>query len=194
MLDALNNYLLHGDWAQNICNIAVCAASNCLAVNLCIFKNIDNQALLYFVCSARPSDRDIYLKYDHKHYDSIVWKGNQPDPVDEKTREFLRKQGIYFTHDLEKEEQRKKKTFLKPTVEDLGSDNDEDLLKSPTNEQASPRAMAANAKFPSHCFTEPASPFKPTPPYKDFKDPAHLEEIWLSTNLKSIIVGPKMLF
>ena len=177
MLDALDNYLLRGDWAQNICDIAVCAAANCLAVYLCIFKKIDNHALLYFVRSDQPSDRDIYLKYDHEHYDSIVWKGNQPDPVDEKTCEFLRKQGIYFTHDLEKEEQRKKKTFSKPTVEDLGSDNDDDLLKSPMNERASPTAMPANAKFQSHCFTEPASPFKPIPPHEDFEDPAHLEEI-----------------
>ena len=54
MLDALDNYLLRGDWAQNICDIAVCAAANCLAVNLCIFKKIDNHALLYLYLSVPP--------------------------------------------------------------------------------------------------------------------------------------------
>ena len=37
MLDALNNYLLRGDWAQNMCDIAVFAAANCLAVNLYMY-------------------------------------------------------------------------------------------------------------------------------------------------------------
>ena len=79
MLNALDAYVKNGKWCQTIGDIVVFAAANCLNMNMCILKNINGHALLYFVQSCTPSDRDIYLKYNHDHYDAIVWKGD-PDP------------------------------------------------------------------------------------------------------------------
>ena len=54
MFAATNDYLVNGNWAQNIVDVAVCAAANGLSVNMCIFKNVDNRALLYFLSSNPP--------------------------------------------------------------------------------------------------------------------------------------------
>ena len=135
MLAALDNYLQKGDWAQKIVDIVVIAATKCLSVNMCIFKNINNRAMYYFLPSNRPLARDIYLKYDHEHYDAIVWKGT--DPIDEQTKKFFAEQGVFFQHHLpsspvtsrpqsETDTQQSKR----PTVEDLGPDDSEDEINN----------------------------------------------------------------
>ena len=151
MLMGLNAYVFNGNWAQNIVDIAVFGAANALGLNICIFKNVNNRALLYFIKSANPSTRDIYMKLDHEHYDSIVWKGCQNDWVDPVTRGYFESNGVFFTHHLEAEEKtnikqqpksqsNKKKAGAndkekwtahpktnRPTCEDIGSDLEADL-------------------------------------------------------------------
>ena len=105
MLRALDNYLANGQYSHNVVDVAIMAAANCLGVNLCIFKCVDGKALLYFICSNRPSSRDVYLKYEREHYDSIVWKQEdeevsikETDPIDPDTRKFFNEQGVFFSH------------------------------------------------------------------------------------------------
>ena len=148
MLRALDDYLWKGKWAQDIGDIVVFAAAKCLKVNICIFQNVENRAMLFFIQTETPSNKDLFLKYEHEHYDSIVWKP-QPipnDPIDEATRKYFNEAGINFTHHLNtenteakvhernqsstKKQQQETAThgaqqrlsFGKPTVEDLGSD------------------------------------------------------------------------
>ena len=101
MFAATNDYLVNGNWAQNIVDVAVCAAANGLSLNMCIFKNVDNRALLYFLSSNPPSTRDIFMRYDHDHYDSIVWKGGHTsEEIYDKTMQYFRTQNDYFTEQL----------------------------------------------------------------------------------------------
>ena len=89
MFAATNDYLVNGNWAQNIVDVAICAAANGLSLNMCIFKNVDNRALLYFLPSSPPATRDIFMRYDHDHYDSIVWKGGHTsEEIYDKTTVF----------------------------------------------------------------------------------------------------------
>ena len=53
------------------------------------------------------------MKYDHQHYDAIVWKGIESDPVDQKTHKYLQSEVVFFTHDLRKEENTKDNDNLK---------------------------------------------------------------------------------
>ena len=48
MLRALDDYLWKGKWAQDIGDIVVFAAAKCLKVNICIFQNVENRAMLFF--------------------------------------------------------------------------------------------------------------------------------------------------
>ena len=210
MLNALDAYVFKRDWSQSIGDIAVFAAANCLHMNLCIFKNINNRALLYFVQSVTPSDRDVYLKYDHEHYDAIVWKGDEcmSDPIDAKTREYFRRNGIYFTHDVDSKmnpptklqnsknatpttstpsEMRTPKT-QKPTIQDIGSDIDEDTFNLTNDEQSSksnnskhgpvPDTVQSGTrdKFPKP-FTQYASSQKCTSYGEDYEEAPNREPV-----------------
>ena len=120
MMEALQNYLTNGVYSHNVVDIAVIAAANSIGVNICIFKCIQNKALLYFIAAKPRCTQDIYMKYNYEHYDAIVWKpvvepqdvnikakwgletsvlnGSINDPIDPITRQFLNAKGIYFTH------------------------------------------------------------------------------------------------
>ena len=101
MMKALDRYLLEGKWANSIVDICVYAVAKCFSSNICIFKNVDGRALLYFIRTDPPSGKDIYMKLDHEHYDAIVWKGEQRYELDAKTREYLNSQGVYFSDQMD---------------------------------------------------------------------------------------------
>ena len=99
--------------------------------------------MYYFLPANQPLARDIYLKYDHEHYDAIVWKDT--DPIDEQTKKFFAEQGVFFQHHLpsspitshpqtETDTQQSKR----PTVEDLGPDDSEDEINHRNSPVESP--------------------------------------------------------
>ena len=153
MLNALDEYVKNGKWCQTIGDIVVFAAANCLNMNMCIFKNINGRALLYFVRSCTPSDRDIYLKYDHDHYDAIVWKGD-PDPLRKEDIDYFREQGVYFTHHTNSiPNTTTPLNTQKPTVEDLGSDTD----------TTNGLQMGTDKQMPDRSYTQPSYIQNPNP-------------------------------
>ena len=161
MLAALDNYLQKGDWAQKIVDIVVIAATKCLSVNICIFKKVNNRAMYYFLPANRPLARDIYLKYDHEHYDAIVWKDT--DPIDEQTKIFFAEQGAFFQHHLPSspitshpQSETGTQQSKRPTVKDLGPDDSEDEI----NHRNSPVESPFKVPLVSENYPEPST-FQP---------------------------------
>ena len=48
MLCSLDRYIVHGIYSQQVVDIAVLAAGKILCVNMCIYKNENGKAILYF--------------------------------------------------------------------------------------------------------------------------------------------------
>ena len=71
MLRSLDRYIIKGIYTHQVVDIAILAAANILRVNLCIYKNVNDHAILYAQPTDPPSPRDVYLKYDNEHYDLI---------------------------------------------------------------------------------------------------------------------------
>ena len=69
-----------------IVDVIICAAANCLGINLAIFQNIRGKAVIMnTMCVKKPSEITVFLKYDHNinnpasnHYSAIVL---MPDKV-----------------------------------------------------------------------------------------------------------------
>ena len=74
MLTNLKAYIVDGIFTRQIVNIVILAAAKALSVNMCIYKNNGDRAILYMQQSNPPSTCDIYLKYSNEHYDAIVTK------------------------------------------------------------------------------------------------------------------------
>ena len=63
-----------------IVNVIICAAANCLEINLVAFQNIGGKVVIVnTLCTKKPSDVTLFLKYDHdvhnpvvNHYSAIV--------------------------------------------------------------------------------------------------------------------------
>ena len=77
MLRSLDCYIIHDVYTPQVVDIAVLAAANIMHMNLCIYKKVDNKALLYVCASNPPSTWDVYLVYDKEHYDSITQMKNE---------------------------------------------------------------------------------------------------------------------
>ena len=77
MLCSLDSYIIHGVYTHQVVDIAVLAAANIMCMNLCIYKKVDNKALLYACASNPPSTQDVYLVYDKEHYDFITQIKNE---------------------------------------------------------------------------------------------------------------------
>ena len=71
MLRSLDRYIIKGIYTHQVVDIAILAAATILRVNLCIYKNVNNCAILYSQPTNPPSPWDVYLKYENEHYDSI---------------------------------------------------------------------------------------------------------------------------
>ena len=76
MLRSLDRYIVHGIYSQQVVDIAVLAAGKILRVNMCIYKNQQGKAILYSQPCNPPTTRDVYLKFDREHYDSICYKND----------------------------------------------------------------------------------------------------------------------
>ena len=67
-------------------DVIICAAANCLGINLAAFQNIGGKAVIInTMCAKKPSEITVFLKYDHdinnpasNHYSAIVL---MPDKV-----------------------------------------------------------------------------------------------------------------
>ena len=67
-------------------DVIICAAANCLGINLAAFQNIRGKAVIInTICAKKPSDIAVFLKYDYdvknpvsNHYSAIVL---MPDKV-----------------------------------------------------------------------------------------------------------------
>ena len=126
---AIDKYIDKGVYTNNIVDIAVIAAANCLGVNLCIIQCVNDKAILVFQTSTPHSSRDVYLKYHNEHYDAIVFKSPPPrihsqlleshpsttvfpdqgnDPITEFLNPdnvaYLNNLGVKFTHQVVQEE------------------------------------------------------------------------------------------
>ena len=61
-------------------DVIICAAANCLGINLAAFQNIRGKAVIInMMCAKKPSEITVFLKYDHdinnpasNHYSAIV--------------------------------------------------------------------------------------------------------------------------
>ena len=71
MLTSLEKYLTFGMYSQEVIDIAILATAKVLSVNMCIYKEQNGKALLITQTSDPPSFSDVYLKYEHEHYDAI---------------------------------------------------------------------------------------------------------------------------
>ena len=71
MLTSLEEYLTFGIYSQEVIDIAILATAKVLSVNMCIYKEQNGKALLITQTSDPPSSCDVYLKYEHEHYDAI---------------------------------------------------------------------------------------------------------------------------
>ena len=76
MLCSLDRYIVHSIYSQQVVDIAVLAAGKILRVNMCIYKNQQGKAILYSQPCNPPTTRDVYLKFDREHYDSICSKND----------------------------------------------------------------------------------------------------------------------
>ena len=74
MLRALDQYIHHKVYSQQVVDIAVLAAAKILRVNMCIYCNQDKRAILYVQPCVPPSSRDVYLQYSNEHYNAICSK------------------------------------------------------------------------------------------------------------------------
>ena len=67
-------------YCGQIVDIIICAAANCLGINLAAFQNIGGKAVIInTMCVKKPSEITVFLKYDHdinnpasNHYSAIV--------------------------------------------------------------------------------------------------------------------------
>ena len=67
-------------YCGQIVDIIICAAANCLGINLAAFQNIGGKAVIInTLCAKKPSDVTVFLKYDHdvhnpvgNHYSAIM--------------------------------------------------------------------------------------------------------------------------
>ena len=71
MLWALDRYIFKGVFTYQVVDIAILAAGTILCVNMCIYKNENDKAILYSQPTNPPGERDVYLCYSNEHYDSI---------------------------------------------------------------------------------------------------------------------------
>ena len=76
MLRSLDRYIVHGIYSQQVVDITVLAAGKILRVNMCIYKNQQGKAILYSQPCNPPTTRNVYLKFDREHYDSICSKND----------------------------------------------------------------------------------------------------------------------
>ena len=54
-----------------IVDIIICAAANCLGINLAVSQNTRGKAVIInTLCAKKPSDVTVFLKY---HHDTILW-------------------------------------------------------------------------------------------------------------------------
>ena len=73
-------------YCGQIVDVIICAAANCLGINLATFQNIGGKAVIInTMCAKKPSEITVSLKYDHdinnpasNHYSAIVL---MPDKV-----------------------------------------------------------------------------------------------------------------
>ena len=144
---AVDNYIDKGIYTNNIVDIAVIAAANCLCLNLCIIQCVNDKAVLVFQTATPPSNRDVYLKYHNEHYDSIVFISPPPkikskliqpnpstqlfptqgnDPITQFLNSddvaYLNKMGVKFTHQIVQQDAIKQVEAkkIRPEIEDLG--------------------------------------------------------------------------
>ena len=67
-------------YCGQIVDVIICAAANCLGINLAAFQNIGRKAVIInTLCAKKPSDVTVFLKYNHdvhnpvgNHYSAIV--------------------------------------------------------------------------------------------------------------------------
>ena len=67
-------------YCGQIADVIICAAANCLGINLATFQNIGGKAVIInTMCAKKPSEITVFLKYDHdmnnpasNHYSTIV--------------------------------------------------------------------------------------------------------------------------
>ena len=67
-------------YCSQIVSVIICAAANCLGINLAAFQNIGGKAVIInTLCTKKPSDVMVFLKYNHNvhnpvgnHYSAIV--------------------------------------------------------------------------------------------------------------------------
>ena len=99
MFTSVEKYITSGVYAQEVVDLVIIAAANVLRVNLCIYKNQNNRAILYAQTSDPPSNRDVYLKYSNEHYDAIVAKHRVCSVDDTCEREKRFSEKPTFLHD-----------------------------------------------------------------------------------------------
>ena len=53
-------------YCDQIVDVIICAAANCLEINLAVFQNIGGKAVIVnTLCAKKPSNVTVFLKYDH---------------------------------------------------------------------------------------------------------------------------------